>query len=412
VTATSSSKTWTRTGRADDLLLQKAADCYHSAVMKVLIAGSGRHLLPTATPPAVGPLNDAVAQPAYDATKVDELLGPLRKAARELGVALREGGHEIWIGSDDPLDVDPFVVEGALTQDPSVKVNIRVPRAFQEPYAGKPSVYKEWGEFPDWDVTSMEVIDKVEAVILLGGRLGVVHAGTAAWMMRKVVVPVGSFGGGAEKVGRYGSSRRANFYHGALSDQEIDRLASPWGAGVDAKAVIGSLQKVYTSSLEKRVDMSLLRTTSVLMIVALACWVAGLVSPSLAPSISGRKAWPSEWNFALLFPTVIAAGTLGACVKTLRAIRLGAMSNLSANVDTVLGIAAGMMAAVLYLLAQIGVTGKIDLALTHEAYTRVSIIVSMAALFAGLYLDKAFAYFDGVGTSVIKGQHGKKDSPP
>jgi hypothetical protein len=392
--------------------------------MKVLIAGSGRHLLPrhlSDPPPPLGKAELASAKPtppgasrapsqspASDAARIDESLETIRKAARELGIALRQAGHEIWIGSDDRLDVDPFVVDGALDQDSNASIHIRVPRGLAIPYDDKPSVNKQWGEFPDWDVTTMEAIEKVDAVVLLGGRLGVVHAGTSAWMMRKVVVPIGSFGGGAEKVGRYGSSRRAHFYHGGLTDEEIDRLAAPWGAGLDAETVVESLQKVHKVALEKRTDMALFRNTSVIMIAALSLWVIGLVLPSLVSSISKLKTWPAQWYFPLLFPTVIAAGTFGACVKTLRAIRLDAMSRVSAGVDIVLGIAAGMMAAVLYLLAQIGVSGSISLSLKPDDYTRVSIVVSMAALFAGLYLDKAFAYFDEVGDSVIRGQHGKK----
>src|SRR5262249_18099775 len=122
------------------------------------------------------------------------------------------------------------------------------------------------------------------------------------------------------------------------------------------------------------------------------------------------SAWKPAWSFALLFPTVIAAGTFGACVKTLRAIRLGTQSSrTSASADTVLGVAAGTVVAILYLLAQIGVSGTIELVLAPKDYTRVAIVVSMAALFAGLYLDKAFAYFDNVGESVMKGTHGKKN---
>jgi hypothetical protein len=246
--------------------------------MRVLVAGSGRHLVPTAAPtPATagftadtsaansGNASAAAASSAPGDAQLDALLAPLQEAARELGAELARRGHEIWVGSDDPLDIDPYVVEGALKEQAG-KVSIKVPRGFPEPYKGRSEVRKEWGEFPDWDVTTMEVIDKVDAVILLGGRLGVLHAGTSAWMMRKVVVPIGSFGGGAETVGRYGSSRRATFYHRGLNDEEIDRLTSPWGPWLNAAAAVASMESVQKAGLRARVDANLWRRVSLLMV--------------------------------------------------------------------------------------------------------------------------------------------------
>jgi hypothetical protein len=254
----------------------------------------------------------------------------------------------------------------------------------------------------------MEVIDKVDAVILMGGRKGVVHAGTSAWMMRKVVLPIGCFGGGGEKVGRYGSSRRAAFYHGALTDEEIDRLASPWGVGLTAELAVSAMERIQRLAARKRIGSLLVLGVTALMVTALLCWVAGLVLPFVLPSVT-TKEWPPHWSFPLLFPTVVAAGTFGSCVKNLRAIQSGTeTSGRSAVMDPVLGVAAGMMVAILYLLAQIGVTGEVEVVISTQDYARVSIIITMAALFAGLYLDRAFAYFDEVGESVIKGKLGRK----
>ncbi|HEY3498105.1 MAG TPA: hypothetical protein VGK73_25575 [Polyangiaceae bacterium] len=397
--------------------------------MKVLIAGSGRHLLPeekttptvapgpgSARPPAAGGPAAATPPAALQPADVDTLLKEIRGAAHELGKALAAADHEIWVGSDEKLDVDPSVVAGALSVQAgsgtsATVIRVKVPRGLPEPYAAEQRVRTEWAEFPDWDVTTLEVIDKVDAVVLLGGRKGVIHAGTAAWMMRKVVIPIGTFGGGAETVGRYGSSRRAQFYRGVLSDEEIDRLHSPWGKVLDAKFVVDSMQKIFEKVVEERMDTGLLRWTSWLAFTALILWVVGLVLPSVAPSVSKLEPWPAAWSFPLLFPTVIAAGTFGACVKTLRNIRLGTRtSRSSANAEAMLGVAAGIIVAILYLLAQIGVSGEIKLDLEPKDYTRVSIVVSMAALFAGMYLDKALSYLDGVGDSVIRGEHGKAKS--
>jgi len=74
----------------------------------------------------------------------------------------------------------------------------------------------------------------------------------------------------------------------------------------------------------------------------------------------------------------------------------------------VLGVAAGFLTAALYMLAQITITGELDLPSTTADYSRVALIVSMAAVFASLYLDAAFSRFDLFKDSVMSGTYGKK----
>ncbi len=78
--------------------------------------------------------------------------------------------------------------------------------------------------------------------------------------------------------------------------------------------------------------------------------------------------------------------------------------------DAVLGIAAGFLTAALYMLAQIAVSGKLEVPITNEDYSRVALIVSMAAVFASLYLDAAFSRFDVFKDSVMSGTYGRKNN--
>jgi hypothetical protein len=71
-------------------------------------------------------------------------------------------------------------------------------------------------------------------------------------------------------------------------------------------------------------------------------------------------------------------------------------------------MAAGFLTAALYLLAQIAITGKLELPSDNANYSRVALIVSMAAVFASLYIDAAFSHFDDVKQSVMAGGYGKK----
>ena len=72
-----------------------------------------------------------------------------------------------------------------------------------------------------------------------------------------------------------------------------------------------------------------------------------------------------------------------------------------------LGVAAGFLTAALYLLAQIAINGTVAFPQTDLDYSRIALIVSMAAVFASLYLDAAFSRFDTFKDSVMSGTHGK-----
>ena len=70
--------------------------------MKVFVIGSSR---------AIGQ-QDAVRPEKDD----------ISAAACEIGEALATAGHTIWVGTDDDIDVDPHVVEGALKVEPPPSV--------------------------------------------------------------------------------------------------------------------------------------------------------------------------------------------------------------------------------------------------------------------------------------------------
>jgi hypothetical protein len=114
-------------------------------------------------------------------------------------------------------------------------------------------------------------------------------------------------------------------------------------------------------------------------------------------------------RFLLMLAAVCSAGVFGALVQSMRGIRDGAVvTGHKVLNDAILGIAAGFLTAALYLLAQIAITGKLLLPAANDEYARAAVIVSMAAVFASLYLDAAFARFDELKDSVMAGSYGKK----
>jgi hypothetical protein len=218
------------------------------------------------------------------------------------------------------------------------------------------------------------------------------------------VIPIGSVGGGGLTLWQYGSSRRAEFYHGGLDDVEIDMLAGPWGKGISAEDVVNFLEKVIKASNMARTPRQLLFATLIIAVISLLAWMFLLTYPSIFSESANHG------NLLFMFGAVSAAGLLGAAMQTLRSIRDGIIVTVRRIlIDTILGVAAGFISAILYLLAQIAVTGDVTITMEQNDYMRVTLIVSIISLFASQYLDAALARFDKVKESVIKGQFEEKE---
>lgn len=365
--------------------------------MKVLVVGSVRHIEEEA--------KESSKAEADSKAKADAI----RAAAREIGKVLATRGHVVQIGTSDPADVDPSVVEGVFSAGSGKgSVEVHVPHGLPEQYPdyAEPNLVRWPHQFPDWDVTNAEVVRDTDAVLAIGGRVGVLQAGISGWMLGVPVIPVAGFGGGAMTLWQYGSSRRQEFYHGALLDSEIDRLATTWGRAVDAEFVVNAIERVARAAKISRTPARMLFSVLGVMVLALAAWVCFLTFPFVTAPRVFEAGWDKKDSLVVLFLAVSAAGLLGATMQTLRAIRNGtAVTPRVSIVDTGLGVTAGVVMAMLYLLAQVAVSGTVNPDLEPQDFVRVALIVSMASLFASLYLDAALARFDKIKGSVFTGKH-------
>jgi hypothetical protein len=352
----------------------------------------------------------------------------LKDAARELGKAIAEGGHTLLVGSDDPDDVDPYVVDGFTTANGNGKVEVHLQKNAKKCYAGKANVENCWHRYNDWDVTVLEVVrSEAEAVVVVAGLKGVIQAGIAGWMLGRPTIPFAGFGGGAASVWDYGSSDRQRFYFGALTDLEIDQLSSPWEPDVTGARIVKHIGRCAENVRREAVPARVRLTVTTGVLIALMLWVTFLALPLLGvprPPLEAAKAASvgagvvaqtaafdasNGIRFLLLLAAVCSAGAFGALVQSMRGIRNDeVVSNQRVLVDVVLGVSAGFLTATLYLLAQIAITGKLEIPPDNPNYSRVAVIVSMAAVFASLYLDTAFSRFDELKESVISGAYGKK----
>jgi len=359
----------------------------------------------------------------------EETRQKLAGAATELGKAIAVAGHHLIVGSDDAEDIDPAVVAGFLGANAKGKVEVHLQRGAAPCYPPQENIQNIWHRYDDWDITVFEVVRKTaDAVVVMGGRQGVVRAGIAGWMLGKPTIPFAGFKGGAKTVWEYGSSDRQGFYFGGLDDAAIDRLASPWESKT-AKEIVEHIDTCARSARQGRISTRLRVGVAGGVLIALALWVVFLALPLLgvpagvppAPAAAENAAKAGELvaapfnrengiRFLLMLAAVCSAGVFGALVQSMRGIRDGAVvTGHKVLNDAILGIAAGFLTAALYLLAQIAITGRLLLPAANDEYARAAVIVSMAAVFASLYLDAAFARFDELKDSVMAGSYGKKD---
>ena len=151
-----------------------------------------------------------------------------------------------------------------------------------------------------------------------------------------------------------------SFYRGALSDLQIDRLAATWDD--DAEQVVSLLGKVANSTASSH---SSVVTLLAFVVFALSMWLFFLVP------------WGDTALLWGLFPAAIFAGSLGSGIRTLLTIRGGVTAMPQTTwVELGLGATVGLVTAMLFLLAQIGLSGDIQISIPSADYTRVTMIAS------------------------------------
>ena len=110
----------------------------------------------------------------------------------------------------------------------------------------------------------------------------------------------------------------------------------------------------------------------------------------------------------MLFLVVCFAGIWGSAMKSVLDFRSGRkLTGQHVIVDIVSGIGAGVISAILYLVLELAVTGKIDNSQEPDGYVRVFLLVSLVAVFAAMYIDSALARFESVRETVLLGEFGK-----
>jgi hypothetical protein len=352
----------------------------------------------------------------YDEAKDDKAVSQsLFEAATQIGNELTKRTHTIFIGSESPNTVDPYIFNGAKESSSKLSnIEIHRPDDGEIPFADdfkSPDCAMGMRHHAslNWDVVHMETMKEADAILIIGGGNRSIRTCVAANMLGKTVIPVASFGGGAKAVWSYASSKREQFYYGGLSDSEIDELTWPWRSDRSAGHIVNSLEKVHEAIEQanrvlarRSIPRSVLSSALGLMLTGVIGWIYFLANGQNVAILNRVAIGP-------IFAVVCFAGFMGSAMKSLWELRNGRKLTLSdISGDVALGLGAGVISSILYLVVQLAVTGDISKALEPKDYMRIALLVSLVAVFAAMYLDTAFSRFESVRESVFSGDIGNR----
>ena len=130
-----------------------------------------------------------------------------RAACRHLGASIVRQGHELIAASDEADTADCNAVEGALEALAGSPPGRQPIRLFGDRtrFAAWTSHAAQWitaemSPAAEWKHAKLFQVKLSDCVVTVGGAEGTFHAGFAAAVADKLVIPVGSFGGASERL--------------------------------------------------------------------------------------------------------------------------------------------------------------------------------------------------------------------
>ena len=143
-----------------------------------------------------------------------------QRACRELGRALAQQGHQVFVASDSPSTIDYHVVEGVinasdesvLKQPPIALVRSCAARsskddkdcsAIHEPLAkSKPELFEVLPllETKNWEDVHDSIAGKADKILVLGGGTSTYRIAVRALAAGRLIVPIGVFGGAGREL--------------------------------------------------------------------------------------------------------------------------------------------------------------------------------------------------------------------
>jgi hypothetical protein len=306
------------------------------------------------------------------------------RAATELGRALAEQGFGIIVYSGDSGYIETSVVEGYVASGHARPGSILVSGKYG-PGGPRFAGYHEHRELfrvlptdsPDWEVGFFRSLIEADGLLAIGGGRSTFNAGLIAISLRRPVVALASFGGGAEKVWKILARDR-----GDVTDAELSLMADQWREDTASRLVTALADQAerrrQREQLAARTANSELRRTTLGLSIGLVLLVLMLALIPLYYAVpAGTVA-----SMAVLSGAPLLAAACGAIV---RAVSTGEDGWLRTSL---LGSAAGVTVFLLFVAAQLTTSPDV---LQGDGGRRLIFFVLPVAFVAGLTFDAVYA---------------------
>ena len=332
------------------------------------------------------------------------------EACVQLGRALAAAGYGIVVYSSDREFIEAAVVDGYLDAPEKVadgSIHVVYPgehRSAETNFVQQQSALDSKFRLRrdasrNWDVSFYRSLFEADAVLIVGGGRSSFTSGLVALSAEKAVVPVAAFGGAAERVltAMQRSDRRADESDAAVMGRREWRE----GSAVElVEALANQRRAINQRASEARTGEAKLARrrwvpavwSAVLMLLALAC-------AALALTVTD----PGElWHYMLLLGIPVLAGAAGGSVHA----AIWSVDDPDPLARSIaLGLVAGAVTALLYLMAQLFTGSGVDLGdLDSRQYQGAAWFALIIGFIAGLTFDAVFSRLqktDVVDTSAV-----------
>ncbi|HEX6705802.1 MAG TPA: hypothetical protein VF169_13650 [Albitalea sp.] len=317
--------------------------------------------------------------------KVD--VAKAREAARLLGETLAKRGHGLIVYDARFIEAD--VVSAYVAANPKMPERGAPIIVRQAPMPDNVAFPEEqthpalFDRIPDsanrWEVTFYRRLADADGLILLGGANATSVAGQVAIGARVPVLALFRTGGGAETVWRTvvpGVDLPNGNEHARMADDPSEAAATGWADLLES-------QRRRRYAVEAGPIIRHAGVAGVLFILALA----GAFGSHLWPGLDKAVA------MALLLASTLLAGVSGAAVRMVFERRYGSgpLVPPSMMITSALGLMAGALAAMLYIVAQ---PGTLDVA--GDAGLRFVSFILVVATVGGLTAEAVFRKLLGI----------------
>lgn len=326
-----------------------------------------------------------------------------RDAAKHLGAALAKRGHGLVVYDAKYIEADvvtAYIAAGPKMPERGSPILVRQSPAptsvrFSEEQTSPAMFDRAFDPSTLWEVAFYRSLANADGVVLIGGGSTTQIAGQVAIGARIPVLPLLRTGGAAAGVWQTiapGVDLPVGPETARMADEPGESAAERWVDVLESQS-----KRRYAVESGPIVRHAVIAAT--LFILALLLAFAGQLVPG-----TPAQAWP----IAMLFVGTLCAGVAGAAVRMVFERRYGSgpLVPPSMSVTVALGLMAGALAGMLYIVAQPG-----DIKVTPDtAGLRLVSLVLVVATVAGLTAEAVFRKLLGIDVLRTGGLSGTSDA--